>query len=272
MRISVIIPAAGSSSRFNAGSDDPLAALGAPRSKLDEDLGGKTVLQRTIELFNTRDDVHQIIVAGPHDNQNFAKFKAHHGDRFSLLGATLVRGGKDHRYESVQAALALVDESATHIAIHDAARPATKHELIDRIFHAAKNHLAVIPGVPLSDTLKRTKPDPIGDAGEVDQVAAILGAESKSPMYAVDQTLDRANLFAIQTPQVFEREILLRAYAQDDLSSTDDAGLIERLGEQVVIVQGDPTNIKLTYANELPLLRAIMGVKKTAPRPTHKRF
>ncbi len=272
MRISVIIPAAGSSSRFNAGNDDPLAALGPPRSKLDEDLAGKTVLQRTIELFNTRDDVHQIIVAGPRDDQTFANFKAHHGDRLSLLGATLVRGGKDHRYETVQAALALVDESATHIAIHDAARPATKHELIDRIFDTAKNHPAVIPGVPLSDTLKRAKPDPIGDAGDVDQIAAILGAESTSPIYAVDQTLDRANLFAIQTPQVFERELLFRAYAQPDLGSTDDAGLIERLGEQVVIVQGDPTNLKLTHANELPLLRAIMGIKKTAPRPTHKRF
>jgi len=272
MRISVIIPAAGSSSRFNAGVDDPLAALGAPRSKLDEDLAGKTVLQRTIELFNTREEIAQVIVAGPHDDQPFANFKAHHSDRIALLGATLVRGGQDHRWQTVQAALESVDESSTHIAIHDAARPATKPELIDRIFDAAKIHPAVIPGVPVADTLKRANPDPIGDAGDADQIAAILGSQSASPIYAVDETIDRTNLYAIQTPQIFERDLLLRAYAQPDLGSTDDAGLIEQLGEQVVIVQGDPTNMKLTHANELPLLRAIMGIKKTASRPSHKRF
>ncbi len=272
MRIAVIIPAAGSSSRFNAGNSDPLNALGTPKSKLDEDLGGKSVLQRTVELFNTREDVHQIIVAGPYDDQAFADFKAQHSDRLSLLGAILVQGGKAHRWESVKAALSAADDSCTHIAIHDAARPATSPELIDRLFDAAAKHPAVIPGVPVSDTLKRIKDQPIEDDGAVDQVAAILGVESKSPMYEVCETIDRAHAMAIQTPQIFERQLLLCAYAQDDLSSTDDAGLIERLGEPVVVIQGDPTNIKLTHADELPLLRAIMGVKKTASRPTHKRF
>ena len=281
MRISVIIPAAGSSTRYNQASHqtgpnqtdpDPLAALGTTRSKLDEDLGGKAVLQRTIELFNTRDDVDQIIVAAPHDERAFAEFKAQHGDRLALLGATLTQGGKAHRWESVQAALKLIEDQATHIAIHDAARPATKPELIDRIFEAAKSHPAVIPGTPISDTLKRVDSEPIEDAGGVDQVAAILGTQSSSPMYRVSGTIDRSNAMAIQTPQIFERDLLIRAYAQDDLSSTDDAGLIERLGEPVIVVAGDPTNIKLTHANELPLLRAIMGLKKTAPRPTHKRF
>jgi 2-C-methyl-D-erythritol 4-phosphate cytidylyltransferase len=272
MRISVIIPAAGSSSRFNQHTADALDALGAPRSKLDEDLAGKSVLQRTIELFNTREEVAQIIVAGPFDAQAFAGFKDHHGDRIALLGATLVKGGETHRWQTVLAALAFVDEAATHIAVHDAARPATKPELIDRIFDTAKEHPAVVPGVPVADTLKRVKPEPIGDAGEVDQIAAILGAQSSSPIYAVDHTIDRAHLYGVQTPQIFERSLLIRAYAQPNLGSTDDAGLVELLGEQVVIVQGDPTNIKLTHADELPLLRAIMGLKKTAQRPTHKRF
>ena len=151
-------------------------------------------------------------------------------------------------------------------------RPATKPELIDRVFDAAKSYPAVIPGTPVSDTLKRVEPKPIGDAGDVDQVAAILGAESKSPVHKVVGTIDRANAMAIQTPQIFERDLLIRAYAQDDLSSTDDAGLIERLGEQVIVVAGEPTNMKLTHANELPLLRAIMGVKKSASRPNNKRF
>ena len=272
MRISVIIPAAGSSSRFNADSNDPLASLGAPRSKLDEDLGGKAVLQRTVELFNTRDDVHQIIVAGPSDPRAFAEFKEHHGDRLILLGVKLIAGGQADRWQTVKLALAQVDPSCTHVAVHDAARPATPHDLIDRLFDAAKAHNAVVPGTPMSDTLKRINPEPINDGAGVDQIAAILGDAEKTPSYMVDETIDRTNTMAIQTPQIFERELLLKAYAQADLASTDDAGLVERLGHQVLVVPGDPTNMKLTHANELPLLRAIMGIKETAPRPTHKRF
>lgn len=269
MRISVIIPAAGSSTRYNSGADDP---LGTGRSKLDEDLGGKTVLQRSIELFNTREEVAQVLVAGPHDADAFADFKLRHADRISLLGATLVQGGESHRYETVANALRVVDPSCTHIAIHDAARPATSAALIDRLFDAAKTHPAVVPGTPVSDTLKRVDPEPLDDGLEADPVASILGVGTKHSMHRVDSTIDRANLMQVQTPQVFERELLARAYAQDDLSSTDDAGLVERLGEPVVIVEGDPLNIKLTRAGDLPLVRAIMGVKGPSERPTHKRF
>lgn len=272
MRIAVIIPAAGSSTRFNQSSDASLDVLGAARSKLDEDLGGKTVLQRTIELFNTRDDVFQIIVAGPFDDAAFESFKAQHADRLSLLGATLVRGGKNHRYETVKAALDMVDPSSTHVAIHDAARPATKHELIDRVFDAAKAHNAVVPGVCASDTLKRVSAEPIEDAGAVDQIAAILGVQTRSVMHEVIETIDRSNLMQIQTPQIFKRELLIDAYNQSDLTSTDDASLVERLGQRVIVVQGDPRNLKLTRAEDLPLIRAIMQVSGPSSRPAHKRF
>jgi 2-C-methyl-D-erythritol 4-phosphate cytidylyltransferase len=269
MRISVIIPAAGSSTRYNANHDDP---LGSTRSKLDEDLGGKTVLQRSIELFNTREEVAQVIVAGPHDENAFADFKLRHGDRIALLGATLVQGGKDHRYETVANALRVINDTCTHIAIHDAARPATDAALIDRVFDAAKSHPAVVPGTPVSDTLKRVDPDPIEDDSSIDPVASILGVGTTHAMHRVESTIDRSHLMQVQTPQVFERELLIRAYAQGNLNSTDDAGLVERLGEPVVIVEGDPLNIKLTRAQDLPLVRAIMGVKAPSSRPTHKRF
>ncbi|MEX0876919.1 MAG: IspD/TarI family cytidylyltransferase [Phycisphaerales bacterium] len=272
MRICVIITAAGSSTRYNQGGDDPLDALGGARSKLDEDLGGKTVLQRSIELFNTREEVDSIIVAGPHDPAAFAAFTDRHGDRLSLLGARLVRGGELHRWQTVRVALSEIGDSCTHVAIHDAARPATDGGLIDRVFDAAKRHPAVVPGVPASDTLKRVDPEPIEDGGGVDQVAAILGVTDRSVMHRVEATIDRANLMQIQTPQVFERELILRAYGQDDLSSTDDAGLVERLGEPVVVVEGDALNLKLTRPGDLPLLRAIMGVQGPSRRPTHKRF
>lgn len=269
MRISVIIPAAGASTRYNSGSEDP---LGSSRSKLDEDLGGKTVLQRSIELFNTREEVCQVIVAGPHDETAFADFKLRHADRISLLGATLVQGGQSHRYETVANALQVADPSCTHVAIHDAARPATSAALIDRLFDAAKSHPAVVPGTPVSDTLKRVDPETIEDDVGLDPVASILGVGTRHEMHRVESTLDRSCLMQVQTPQVFDRELLARAYAQEDLSSTDDAGLVERLGEPVIIVEGDPLNIKLTRAEDLPLTRAIMGVQGPSSRPTHKRF
>ena len=87
MQIAVIIPAAGSSSRFNTGD----SGLLAPRNKLDEDLGGRPVLQRTVELFNTRPDVCGVIIAGPADDEAFAQFEFRHADKLALLGAVLCR-------------------------------------------------------------------------------------------------------------------------------------------------------------------------------------
>jgi 2-C-methyl-D-erythritol 4-phosphate cytidylyltransferase len=269
MQIAVIIPAAGSSSRFNA--DD--TALLAPRSKLDEDLGGRPVLQRTIELFTNRPEVAAIIVAGPHEPEAYAAFELRHGDKLALLGATLCRGGKTHRYETVKAALELVPPAATHIAVHDAARPVTPAELIDRLFDLAQRHPAVIPAVEVPDTIKRLDPEPVPDE-PADPAAAILGlgADKPSDLRRVAQTVDRSSLVLVQTPQVFDAGLLRRAYAQADLSSTDDAGLVERLGEPVLVVPGDPANIKITRPGDVPLARAIGGFKPPAERATHKRF
>ncbi|MFI4897327.1 MAG: 2-C-methyl-D-erythritol 4-phosphate cytidylyltransferase, partial [Phycisphaerales bacterium JB059] len=148
MNICVIIPAAGASRRFNESGG---ASVLAPRNKLDEDLGGRPVLQRTVELFTKDHRVSSVIVAGPHDEAAFGEFKLRHADRLTMLGASLVRGGEHHRYETVAAALAHVPENASHVAIHDAARPAASPELIDRVFETASRHDAVIPAVPVSD-------------------------------------------------------------------------------------------------------------------------
>jgi 2-C-methyl-D-erythritol 4-phosphate cytidylyltransferase len=272
MKISVIIPAAGMSSRYNETGAQGADPLGMSRSKLDEDLGGKTVLQRTVELFNTHELVHQIIVAGPHDPEAMSTFKLRHADRLNLLGAELVVGGERERWQSVHAALEAVKDDATHVAIHDAARPATPPELIDRVFDAAFRFDAVIPVVPVSDTLKRVSSEPIDDKSEADPLAAILGAGESNPMHEVMEGVDRTDLVKVQTPQVFAKELIQRAYAQDDLSSTDDAGLVERLGEQVVTVAGDERNMKLTRSGDLPILRAVMKVHAPKDRASHKKF
>jgi len=251
VKIAVIIPAAGQSTRY--------LDSGASRHKLDEDIGGRIVLFRTIELFANRDDVATIIVAGPHDADEYDSFRERHGSKFGFFGIKLCKGGKDHRYESVQAALHEVPDDATHVAIHDAARPCASARLIDRVIDAATRFDAVVPAVALSDTIKRVEDAP--EAVDDDPLDAILGEGGKAnqSFSRITSTLDRAGLVAVQTPQIFRRELLQHAYAQRNLSSTDDAGLVEMLGEEVMVVEGERRNIKITTAEDLGFARAIFG-------------
>lgn len=274
MKLAVILPAAGFSGRY--------LQHGGLRGKLDEDLGGKPLLQRTIEVFTKFEDddltIGPILVAGPHDEAAHTEFKSRHADRLGLLGATIIRGGVTHRWETVQAALAHVPADATHIAVHDAARPCLSFELLGRVVKAARTHAAVIPAVPASDTVKRAY-DTGETLGGADPLAAILGesAGAKQPLRAVKETVDRTNLVLVQTPQVFRADLLRRAYAPLTTSKgsthpTDDASLVEALGERVVVVEGDPRNIKVTVPADLVLARAILGFKEAEGRAAHKKF
>lgn len=273
IRLYVIIPAAGSSARFNAAGAGP-GLLGQPRSKLDEDLGGRPVLQRAVELFTSRPDVAGVIVAGPQADAPFAEFELRHGDRLAMLGASVCRGGRHHRWESVRAALAMVPADATHVAVHDAARPVTRQDLIDRVFDAVTRHPAVIPAVDVSDTLKRVSNR--GEApAQADPLAAILSGgagHSGADLRRVEATVDRANLVAVQTPQAFEAGLLRRAYESPDEHGTDEAGQVERLGEPVTVVLGDPRNIKITVPTDVELARLIGGFPPPTERAVHKRF
>ncbi len=271
MNVAVIIAAAGASRRFSQAAARE-QGLSTDRSKLDEDLGGRPVLQRTIELFNQRPDVSSIIVAGPADAAAMDEFKLRYGDKLGMLGCKLCTGGKTHRWETVKNALALVPATCTHVAVHDGARPCTPADLIDRVFAAAEKHAAVIAAIDVPDTLKRVHAEPLIEES-ADPFAAILGEGPKRPPNrVVQETLDRARIVAVQTPQVFARDLLSRAYAQADLSGTDDAQLVERLGERVVVVAGDARNIKITLPNDVVLARAIIGARPPSEKPAHLRF
>ncbi len=263
MKLAVILPAAGASSRYRA--------AGGLRSKVDEDLGGRPVLQRTVELFIQRDETACVIVAGPHDGWD--EFLARHGDKLGLLGVKVCKGGLTHRYETVSRALQLVPPDCTHVAVHDAARPCTPPELIDRVLLAAERHAAVVPAVDVPDTVKRVSPS-AAEQTETDPLDAILSgpASAGRPVRTVEATVSRERLVLVQTPQVFRRELLLRAYAQPDLTSTDDASLVEKLGEPVAVVEGDPRNIKVTRPVDLVTARLILQVRPPAEREAHKRF
>lgn len=231
------------------------------------------MLLRTVELFTKRDDVRAIIVAAPPDSLD--EFRERHGATLSFHGVQIVAGGRVERWQTVRNALSVVPDEATHIAVHDAARPATPAEVIDRVFEAARKFEAVVPVLPIHATVKRLG-DQAESAEEADPIAdMILGAEvgPVNLAHEVRETIDRRGLVMVQTPQMFSAALLRRAYAEAELDGvTDDAQVVERTGGRVMAVDGDPRNVKITTPADLALVRAILNVAPPAERPVHKKF
>jgi 2-C-methyl-D-erythritol 4-phosphate cytidylyltransferase len=139
----------------------------------------------------------------------------------------------------VRAALAVIADDAAVIVVHDAARPlasAELHQAVVAAVHAGAD--AVIPGVPVSDTIKRVAHDEHGDA-------------------VVVETLDRSQLVAVQTPQAFRADLLRAAHAER-ADATDDAALVEAIGGTVVVVAGEATNLKITGPHDLAVAAALL--------------
>jgi 2-C-methyl-D-erythritol 4-phosphate cytidylyltransferase len=257
MNASVILPAAGSGTRFAQGS--PESAL----NKIELDIAGKPVFLYAVELFIQRPDVGQVILAVAPDQ--LADFAMRWGDKLGFLGVQLVPGGETERWQTVANAMKSVPDDATHIAVHDAARPLASHALIDRVFSAAARFDAVIPGCDVGSTLKRVGQADATDTID-DPINAILGSAGKAedPARPVIETVDRKQLVAVQTPQVFNAALLRRAYQQiadggvDPAKITDDAQLVEALGETVYIVQGEPANLKITHPGDAELAQALL--------------
>ena len=263
MLITVIIPAAGRGRRFRAGSNAPQG-----RSKIEQDLAGRAMFLRSVELFLNRSHVQQVILAV--DPDALETFRLRWGDKLSFHGVALVPGGKAERWETVQRSLEVVQDDATHIAVHDAARPLTPTAMIDRVFAAAECYDAVIPALPVANTLKRVVDLETSDEEpSSDPLDAILGEAGKPKVEVrkVVETVSRADLVEVQTPQVFKRELLVQAYRQISEGGfsgarlahvTDDASLVESLGEVVYAVQGDPTNFKITRPGDMEIATAII--------------
>ncbi len=263
MNVCVIIPAAGRSARF--GESD----------KLSQDLGGRPLLIRTVELFSKRDEVSQILVGA--QPEELEPFRERFAATLGFLGANVYEGGRIERWETVKNALGHVADDITHIAVHDAARPGASKKLLDRIFEAAASLPAVVPGLEVRSTIKRVSAevDSVGPAEDDGIADAILGDAGRINIETrrVTETVSRDGLMEIQTPQIFERDLLQNAYAQADLSgATDDAMLVERLGEPVFVVRGDVCNLKVTTQQDLKLMRAVLGLKPPEQRPVHKQF
>ena len=218
-----VVPAAGSGERLSAGIP-----------KAFYQLDGRTLVERAVEGLVDSKVVDTVVVAVPADLTDEAKL---------ILGskATVVAGGAD-RTESVSLALAAL-AGATEpqfVLVHDAARALTPPGLIVRVVEALRaGHRAVVPALPLHDTIKA-----------VDANGTVLG------------TPERAGLRAVQTPQGFATDLLLRAYRAYQSAGTrdftDDASLVEHVGGQVQVIDGDPLAFKITTQLDLLLAQAIV--------------
>lgn len=258
IQVAVILPAAGLGRRFAEGAGGP--------SKIERDLAGKPAFLWAIDLFQGRRDVRQILLAVNPDQVETFRFRW--AEQLEILGVQIVPGGRQERWETVLRALEAVDASCTHVAVHDAARPMTAPAMIDRVFSAAHDHPAVIPGVPASNTLKRVGAPQAG--ASADPLDAILGGAPMPGLQQVLETVDRAELVEVQTPQVFAVDLLRRAYQQiadgtlDGVGITDDASLVEALGEPVMVVEGDSANLKLTRPADAELITAVLEKRQAA--------
>jgi 2-C-methyl-D-erythritol 4-phosphate cytidylyltransferase len=225
----VILPAAGKSSRFR---DQHYKKPFVP-------LENRPVWLHAAEKFTGRDDVKQtLLVISPEDRE---AFQSKIGANAALLGIEIVDGGAE-RADSVANALARVQSDIDFVAVHDAARPCLADEWIDSVFAAAVKSGAAILATPISGTLKRVTTE-----------------------RTVQETVSRDGLWEAQTPQVFRRQLLVDAYARrGTFPATDDAQLVERLGQKITIVPGSSMNLKITTKEDLRLAAAIL---KALPKP-----
>lgn len=227
--LSVILAAAGDSSRFR---DNHYKKPFAP-------LADRAVWLHSAERFLNREDVKQLIlIINPDDREAFdSKFSAN----VAILGIDVAEGGPQ-RCESIANALALVRDDVDLVAVHDAARPCLANEWIDNVVAAADETGAAILAIPVASTIKRS-----GDGKKI------------------DETVSRTNLWEAQTPQVFRRALLMDAYAQrGEHNATDDAELVERMGQPVTIVPGSPINMKITTRDDLKFAAQAI---KALPKP-----
>jgi 2-C-methyl-D-erythritol 4-phosphate cytidylyltransferase len=227
----VILPAAGSSSRF-----------GGPRNKLLEPLGGISVIARAMQAFLQRDDVAAIIVPTQASTDLLAQ--ADDALRRCMNDRRVGRCvGGGCRAESVRAALMQVPERIEWVAVHDAARPLISQALIDRTLAAAIQHGAAVPAMPVHLTIK----------------------QAPGPLPArVQRTVPRHELWAMQTPQMMRRTELLAAFASCPMpleQVTDDVQLLELAGKDVYLVGGEERNLKVTTPMDLKIAELYLHVE-----------
>jgi len=215
-KVSAIVVAAGAGRRFGSAKQFAL-------------LGGKSVLDRTLEAVAGHPEVDEVVLVLPAGVRG-----ARYRERWSKIAA-VVRGG-EKRQDSVARGFARLESGPGDIVlVHDGVRPLVGPEVIGRVIAKAKETGAAVAAVPVEDTIKES-------AGGF-----------------IVRTLERDSLRRVQTPQGFRYEVLgqaLRRAREDGFYGTDEAALVERTGHPVALVMGDPRNIKITTAADIKIAEA----------------
>ncbi len=221
----VVIVAAGTGSRMNMGINKQFIKL-----------EGKEVIVYTIEKFYNNPNIDDIVVVVKESEAEF--FKKEIIEKYNFENIKIAYGGKE-RQDSVYNGLKLLDEKCDVVLIHDGARPFVSNKTIDTCIEEAKEHKAIVVGVPVKDTIK-----------VIDNNNNIV------------DTPNRSVLWAVQTPQTFDYNILLNAYEdafESGFYGTDDAMLVERIGHKVKMVEGSYNNIKITTKEDLNIGSQILN-------------
>lgn len=235
-RTAAVIPAAGRGVRLGPGAPKALRALG----------GTPMLVHAVRAMARSRAVSVVVVVAPPAEAAEVRLLLAEHAlpERTEIL---VVPGGET-RQASVRAGLDALPQDITSVLVHDAARPLVPVDTVDSVVEAVRGGApAVVPALPLADTVKEVEP---GKPGESEPV---LG------------TPERARLRAVQTPQGFDLATLLRAHAAiavDGEGATDDAGMVERLGVPVVVIPGHEEAFKVTRPLDLVLAEAVLARRR----------
>lgn len=202
----------------------------AGADKLFTEVAGQPLLAHAIAPFQECASIERIVLVMAPLNLKRGRDLV---ERYGFTKAiALVKGG-ERRQDSVRLGLEALG-GCEYVAVHDGARPLATPELIARGLEAARETGAAAPALPIADTVKEAGPNGI-----------------------VLRTLDRSRLWAVQTPQVFRYELLLRAHREITADVTDDAAMVEALGEPVRLFEGSRANIKVTTVEDLTLIKAL---------------
>ena len=221
--VSAVIVAAGKGIRMN----DAVRKQYLP-------LAGRPVLAHSLTLFENCNLINKIILVVPEDDFDYCR-----NNILPMLKSkiNLVAGGRE-RQDSVYNGLIAVGENNGIVIIHDGVRPFANNEMLESCIRGAKKHGACIVGVPIQDTLKKI-----------------------SILNNIEKTIERNNIWLAQTPQAFRYEIIRKAHENAKLkeyTGTDDAFLVEQIGNPVKIVKGNKNNIKITTREDLKLARVML--------------
>jgi len=220
----VIIAAAGEGTRLKSAVPKPLVTL-----------AGKPILVYSLELFEKCALVESIIVVAHPESLKTVQDLVR---EYQLHKVKKVVAGGATRQESVANGLAALDPDTQFVAIHDGARPLVSLRTVEEALSVCYDVGSVIVAVPVKPTIKRVNPADL----------------------SVVATVDRWDLWEVQTPQVFRRELIERAHQDNRIKdATDDAALVEGLGEPVRVVRGDYRNIKVTTPEDLVIAQALLA-------------